>query len=193
MRGKPLNTLAAIEEKNYRKISGNKVIESVVNVVGMNLGLKEQKNINFENIVIATDSDVDGYHIFALIFAFIHEFGLNIIEEGKLFRLVTPLFVIKRKGKIEKLLYTLGEYNTFIKNNDMKGFDYKYYKGLGSWKQNDLETVVEFEGGIEKMIQKIEYDKDAKETFYSWMSKLESNVDKRKDALKLRAFDINSL
>lgn len=192
MMGKPKNVL---ELKEFKSIKENKSIQKIVSVLGMNLVKDKQFNLNFDNIVIATDSDVDGYHIFALTYTFFYRFGRNLIEEGKLFRLVTPLVVIKRKGKIEKLLYSLTEYHEYVNNHDMKGVTYQYYKGLGTWDptEGELEEVIKYEGGIENMLQQIQYDSEAETNLYKWMSKLPVNGEKRKAAIKAREFDINNI
>ena len=190
MMGKPKNVL---EENNPSKIKDNKSIQKIVSVLGMNLTKNSQDNLNFENVVIATDSEVDGYHIFALTFTFFYRFAKNIIEEKKFYRLITPLVVIKRKGKIEKLLYSLSEYHEYVKSNDTKGVTYQYYKGLGTWLTEDLEEVIQYEGGIENMLQLIEYDENAESNLYKWMSKLPQNLERRKESIKATEFDINSI
>ena len=54
-------------------------------------------NLRYNNIVIATDADVDGMHIRLLLITFFIQFFPNLVKEGHLYILQTPLFRVRNK------------------------------------------------------------------------------------------------
>jgi len=94
----------------------------------------------YEKIIIATDEDADGQHISSLIISFFHKWFPQIIEEKKLYRIITPLISCD-VGKERKYFYTLEEFAEFSKN--ARATNVKYLKGLGSLSLKDWEFVME--------------------------------------------------
>ena len=99
----------------------------------------EKKPPAYKNIIIATDEDPDGQHIAALIINFFHKWFPHIIEEGRLFKLITPLVVCDYK-KGRKYFLSLEEFNKFAK--DRKLSNVNYLKGLGSLSIDDWTYVM---------------------------------------------------
>jgi len=126
--------------KNARKLSelsDNVEWLDIMSILEIEPGSK--KLPAYEKIIIATDEDADGQHISALIINFFHKWFPQIIEEKKLFRIITPL-VSCEIDKNKKYFYTLDEYYKFAEIN--KTTNTKYLKGLGSLSLKDWEYVM---------------------------------------------------
>ena len=82
----------------------------------------------------------DGQHISSLIISFFHKWFPQIIENKKLFRIITPL-VSCEIGKEKKYFFTMEEFNEFAKTN--KAVNVKYLKGLGSLSLKDWEYIMD--------------------------------------------------
>jgi hypothetical protein len=92
-------------------------------------------------------------------------------------------------GEITNFFKNFEEYNTFADSN--KGYTYKYYKGLGSWKgPSDLGKLIE-KHGIESFIDEFEMDQGGEISIKEWMSGKES--DTRKGHLRGKAFEVFKL
>jgi len=94
----------------------------------------------YDKIIIASDSDPDGEHISSLIINFFYKWFPQIIEDKRLYRIITPLIacdLIKER----KYFHTIEEFQTFISEN--KVTNVKYLKGLGSLSLKDWEYVME--------------------------------------------------
>ena len=102
--------------------------------------------MNFGKIIIATDADPDGAHIFTLIINILYQFWGELFNAPTpiVYRLNAPNVVASRKG--ERVHFTTLEHFNKEKSK-YRGWEVMYYKGLGSmvkadWKMimNDLET-----------------------------------------------------
>jgi len=85
----------------------------------------------------------DGSHISSLLVNFFYKWFPNIIEEGRLKKLITPLIVCDYKGK-RKYFYSIEEFNTFTNDNkNDKTYNVNYLKGLGSLSIDDWKHVMD--------------------------------------------------
>lgn len=109
LRGKPLNSYGMTKKIVYENEEFN-LLQAALDIED---GLEK---LRYNNIVIATDADVDGMHIRLLLITFFLQFFPELIKEGHLYILQTPLFRVRnkketiycysedeRKGAIEKL------------------------------------------------------------------------------------------
>ena len=136
LRGKLLN----VNDKEDLVIAKNKEICDIKNI----LALKEDKEykdvseLRYGRIMLMTDSDVDGSHIKGLVINFLSKWSSLMKLTGFVTSLLTPIVKVWKKGaKNGKLsgtsFYTLSAYNDWITaHNGGKGYEIKYYKGLGS-------------------------------------------------------------
>ena len=128
LRGKVLN----VRDANAKKILENEEINNIKKIMGLQAG-KEHKieELRYGNIMIMTDQDVDGSHIKGLLFNVFDTLWPDLTQqEGFLNSMLTPIIKASKK-KIVKEFYSLTEYDKWKqKNNDGKGWDIKYYKGL---------------------------------------------------------------
>jgi DNA topoisomerase-2 len=182
-RGVPLNAY----EATVAKLADNEELSNMIKL--LNLSLKEEtQDLTYENIVIATDQDLDGVKIAGLYLGFFSKYCPSIITAGKLKRLRTPVIVFKdKKEKIKHFFFTLNEYNEFIKTHDVSNLKIHYYKGLGSWEPVDLKPLIE-QYGIDFFMETFVLDEAGKETIDNWLNS--KNADKRKEYLKQNEFSI---
>lgn len=185
LRGKPLN----VEDISISKIATNEEIKNIITILGIDVS-KEVNDMNYENVLIAADQDLDGILIRGLLLTFFHKFTPNLLKNGRIKYLKTPMIVLKKKGKIEHWFFNFNEYNEWLKENSSEEFDFHYYKGLGTWKKEDLQFIIH-KIGFDKLVETFEYDDSAKEVISYWMGN--SFSDKRKEFLRGREFNIEKL
>ncbi len=122
LRGKPLNSYNMSKKIVYENEEFN-LLQAALDIED---GLE---NLRYNNIVIATDADVDGMHIRLLLITFFLQFFPELIKEGHLYILDTPLFRIRDK-KQTFYCYTPEEKQDAI--NKLKGKpEMTRFKGLG--------------------------------------------------------------
>lgn len=96
LRGKILSVLKC--DKN--KIFANQELSDIIKVIGAGFGSTFDKNkMNFDKIVITSDQDSDGHAIALLLITFFFTYMRPLVEAGKLYRAVTPLYIITTKNK----------------------------------------------------------------------------------------------
>ena len=123
--------------KHLGDLTENKEIMEIMSI--LNINPDNNKFPTYDKIVIATDEDPDGHHISSLLINLFHRWFPHIIEDGKLYKLVTPL-VVCDEGKGRKYFQTLEEFETYSKGKKLSGIN--YLKGLGSLNENDWEYVM---------------------------------------------------
>jgi topoisomerase-4 subunit B len=90
LKGKPLNSYGMSKRVVYENEEFN-LLQAALNIE------ESLENLRYNNIVIATDADVDGMHIRLLLITFFLQFFPEVIKEGHLFILETPLFRVRNK------------------------------------------------------------------------------------------------
>ena len=92
LRGKPENTYGKAKKIVYENEEFN-LLQAALNIEG---GVDE---LRYNNVVMATDADVDGMHIRLLLITFFLQFFPDLIKHGHLYILQTPLFRVRNKQK----------------------------------------------------------------------------------------------
>ncbi len=122
LRGKPLNTYGMTKKIVYENEEFN-LLQAALNIED------SMEDLRYNNIVIATDADVDGMHIRLLLITFFLQFFPELIKEGHLYILQTPLFRVRNKKK------TIYCYSEDERRNAMEELKPKpeitRFKGLG--------------------------------------------------------------
>ena len=124
LRGKMLNLFTANEEKIYQ----NEEIKLLLSAMNIVPGKYDSKKLRYGRIGITVDADSDGYSIGLLIMCALYKLAPEFIQEGRLYWLRSPLYIIKN-GKKESYYFTDEEFNnTQKKRNDVV----TRAKGLGA-------------------------------------------------------------
>ena len=92
LKGKPLNSYGLSKKIVYENEEFN-LLQAALNIE------ESMEDLRYNNIVIATDADVDGMHIRLLLITFFLQFFPEVIKEGHLYILQTPLFRVRNKKK----------------------------------------------------------------------------------------------
>ena len=90
LRGKPLNSYGMSKKIVYENEEFN-LLQAALNIE------ESMEDLRYNNVVIATDADVDGMHIRLLLITFFLQFFPELIKEGHLYILQTPLFRVRNK------------------------------------------------------------------------------------------------
>lgn len=180
LKGKILNIL----DLKPASFMANQEVNDLVNILGIDL-TNPDTDMNYEKVVILTDADADGSAIAGLVLTMFSKIAPKMIKEGRICRLETPLLIGSKNGKIEEYYFELPE-----KSKMKKGLEYFYLKGLGSWTKENLEQILEKEGGMEGLMHPYTMDEKALESITNWFGK---DSEKRKEALRGREFHIDKV
>ena len=90
LRGKPLNSFGMKKKVVYENEEFN-LLQAALNID------EDMDNLRYNKVIIATDADVDGMHIRLLLMTFFLQFFPDVIRQGHLFILQTPLFRVRNK------------------------------------------------------------------------------------------------
>ena len=113
LRGKIISPL----KTELSKILANQEMSDIIKVIGAGFGKDFDLNkMNFNKIVITTDADSDGADIELLLITFFYTYMRPLVEAGKLYRAVTPLYIIRHKNK-EYYCYTEEELSDWKKSH----------------------------------------------------------------------------
>jgi topoisomerase-4 subunit B len=155
LKGKPLNSYGMSKKVVYENEEFN-LLQAALNIEE---GLDD---LRYNNIVIATDADVDGMHIRLLLITFFLQFFPEVIREGHLFILETPLFRVRNKKE------TIYCYSDLERRNAIEKLSGKpeitRFKGLGEISPNEFvhfigenirldPVMLDKEMPIEKMLE----------------------------------------
>lgn len=136
LRGKIVSPLKTAVDK----ILANQEMSDIVRVIGAGFDSSFDINkMNFDKIVITSDADSDGADIELLLITFFYTYMRPLVEAGKLYRAVTPLYIIRQKGK-EYYCYSEDELTEW-KNSHNGSYDLLRAKGLGELNPEDLQKV----------------------------------------------------
>uniref|UniRef100_A0A6C0BF32 DNA topoisomerase (ATP-hydrolyzing) n=1 Tax=viral metagenome TaxID=1070528 RepID=A0A6C0BF32_9ZZZZ len=159
LRGKILN----VKDVTMKKISENEEISTLKKIIGLEAG-KDYKSIDdlrYGRIMIMCDQDHDGSHIKGLLFNMFHTLWPSLlIRNDFISSMLTPIIKVK-KGKDIISFYSMTDYENWKHaNNDGKGWDIKYYKGLGTSDNQEAK----------------EYFRQMKMVSYKWDDSTSNNV-----------------
>ena len=136
LRGKVISPLKTAIDK----ILANQEMSDIVKVIGGGFGKDfDVSKMQFDKIVITTDADSDGADIELLLITFFFTYMRPLVEAGKLYRAVTPLYIV-RTGKEELYFYTDDELAQW-KSTHKGGYEVLRAKGLGELNAKDLKKV----------------------------------------------------
>jgi topoisomerase IV subunit B len=139
LRGKVINT----ERARLEEILKNEEINTIIHAIGAGVGSDfDVKDSNYDKIIIMTDADDDGAHIQILLLTFFYRYMKPLIENGKLFIAMPPLYKVSF-GKTFYYVWTEEERKELIEKNKPKESVTQRYKGLGEMNADQLwETTM---------------------------------------------------
>lgn len=142
LRGKVVNT----EKAAMADILKNEEIATIINTIGAGVGADfNEKDSNYNKVIIMTDADTDGAHIQILLLTFFYRYMRDLITAGKVFIALPPLYkVSKKSGKKEDIVYAWEEDELEdAKKKIGRGYNVQRYKGLGEMNASQLwETTM---------------------------------------------------
>lgn len=136
LRGKILSVLKCDKTKIFQ----NQELSDIIQVVGA--GFDKDFNVskmNFDKIVITSDQDSDGAAIELLLITFFYTYMRPLVEAGKLYRAVTPLYIVSTK-KEKHYLYTEQEFLEWKATHPVQ-YDVMHCKGLGEVSAQVLKQI----------------------------------------------------
>ena len=167
LKGKPLNTCGLNKDVLYRN-------EEFFNLI-KTLDIEETlDHLRYSRIVFATDADVDGLHIRMLLTTFFMRFYRQLVTDGRVFILETPLFRVRNK-KEHYFCYSDAEREAAIKKCG-KGCEITRFKGLGEIDKDDFKGFIG--EGIRLTPVTCSDDVDVEKTIKFYMG---NNTPERKD------------
>ncbi len=133
LRGKPLNSFGLTKKVVYENEEFN-LLQAALNIED---GLQD---LRYNNIIIATDADVDGMHIRLLMLTFFLQFFPDLVRSGHVYILQTPLFRVRNK-KETCYCYTDEERQKAIRKLGPKP-EITRFKGLGEISPNEFQYFI---------------------------------------------------
>ncbi|MGB0884673.1 MAG: DNA topoisomerase IV subunit B, partial [Flavobacteriales bacterium] len=133
LKGKPLNSYGLSKKIVYENEEFN-LLQAALNIED---GLDD---LRYNNIIIATDADVDGMHIRLLLITFFLQFFPEVIQNGHLYILQTPLFRVRNK-KETRYCYSEAEKQDALASLSGRT-DVTRFKGLGEISPNEFKHFI---------------------------------------------------
>tara|TARA_R110001592_G_scaffold43005_1_gene139571 strand:- start:111462 stop:113342 length:1881 start_codon:yes stop_codon:yes gene_type:complete len=133
LKGKPLNCYGLSKKVVYENEEFN-LLQAALNIED---GLE---NLRYNNVVVATDADVDGMHIRLLLITFFLQFFPEIVREGHLYILQTPLFRVRNK-KDTYYCYSEEEKRAALLKVGAKA-EITRFKGLGEISPDEFKNFI---------------------------------------------------
>ena len=139
LKGKILN----VESATMDKIQRNAEISDLCIALGIGLGKKfELDDLRYERVVIMTDADVDGAHIAALLITFFYRYTPGLIDAGRLYMAMPPLYKLTQGSKIAYAIDD--EHKDELLAGEFSGrgkVDIGRFKGLGEMMASQLKDT----------------------------------------------------
>ena len=137
LRGKVLNT----EKASSQEILKNEELNTMIHTIGAGSGSDfDPDDIQYDKVIIMTDADDDGAHIQCLLITFFYRFMRPLVDAGKLYIAIPPLYKITFSNKKIEYAYSNEELR---EKTEGKKYEVQRYKGLGEMNADQLwETTM---------------------------------------------------
>lgn len=133
LRGKPYNSYGESKEIVYKNDEFN-LLHNALNID------EDMDNLRYNNIVVATDADVDGMHIRMLLMTFFLQFFPDLVKSGHVYILQTPLFRVRNK---KQTIYCYSEEERDLAAQKLKqGVEITRFKGLGEISPDEFANFI---------------------------------------------------
>ncbi len=136
LRGKVLNT----ERAAVSDVVKNEEVNTIIHTIGGGFGVDFDINkINYDKIVIMTDADTDGAHIQVLLLTFFFRYMKELVEAGKIYIALPPLYKVTRKIKGKNdISYYWSDEELKAATSKLKNYNIQRFKGLGEMNSDQL-------------------------------------------------------
>ena len=132
LRGKPLNSFGKTKKIVYEN--------EEFNLLQAALDIEDSiENLRYNNIVLATDADVDGMHIRLLLITFFLQFFPELIKDGPVYILQTPLFRVRNS---KETIYCYSEEERIAAIEKLKNPEITRFKGLGEISPDEFKHFI---------------------------------------------------
>jgi topoisomerase-4 subunit B len=133
LKGKPLNTYGLTKKVVYENEEFN-LLQAALNIE------ESLEDLRYNNVIIATDADVDGMHIRLLLITFFLQFFPELIKKGHVYILQTPLFRVRNK---QKTFYCYSDEERQKAIKKLKGKpEITRFKGLGEISPDEFKHFI---------------------------------------------------
>ena len=132
LRGKPLNTYGMTKKIVYENEEFN-LLQAALNIED------SMDDLRYNNIVVATDADVDGMHIRLLLITFFLQFFPELIKDGHVYILQTPLFRVRNS---KETIYCYSEEERIAAIEKLKNPEITRFKGLGEISPDEFKHFI---------------------------------------------------
>jgi DNA topoisomerase-2 len=171
LKGKPLNVrekdimrVLGLDKKKEKEAAGKKAepneIQKILTIIGLQIGVpvRSLSELRFGKLAVASDADVDGFHICGLLMNIIDHFWPELFDMGFVHILRTPVILVTMKDKSELEFFTERDFREWAAGDGAKlKWSMKYYKGLSSWKTPQFATFLE---NLDKYLFKITMEEE---------------------------------
>jgi topoisomerase-4 subunit B len=180
LRGKPLNTVSSGKAEVYK----NEELNLLHNALDIDDGME---NLRYNNVVIATDADVDGMHIRLLLLTFFLKFYPELVRQGHVYILQTPLFRVRNK---QKTTYCYSDEERVEAINNTAGAEITRFKGLGEISPDEFKGFINQDMRLDPVLLHKDFDTQGVLRFY-----MGTNTAERRDFImkNLRVEDDESI
>ena len=156
LRGKPLNTVKESKSDIYL----NKEMNLLHNALDIDDGLE---NLRYNNVVIATDADVDGMHIRLLLLTFFLKFYPELVRQGHVYILQTPLFRVRNK---QKTIYCYSDEERIDAMQRLSNPEITRFKGLGEISPDEFKGFINQDMRLDPVLLHKDFDTHGVLNFY---------------------------
>jgi topoisomerase-4 subunit B len=141
LRGKVINT----EKAKIEDVLKNEEINTIIHTIGAGLGPDfDLEKCNYDKVIIMTDADTDGAHIQVLLLTFFFRYMRELVEAGKVYIALPPLYKVTHKEKNKNMIdyvWDDKELDALVKT--LRSYNIQRFKGLGEMNAEQLwETTM---------------------------------------------------
>lgn len=180
IRGKFLNVF----DLEPSRVMQNEEVKSICAALGLKIGERATAtNLRYGKIAIYSDADTDGDCIAGLLLNFFYKYWPELVREGRIFRVETPI-VVAKKGKETLKFYYDNEYQEWVNKvgTGIKQWNVEYKKGLAALENYEYKEIIQ----NPRLYQFVE-DDTAKSQFKIWFG---DDSDLRKNKILNKPIEI---
>lgn len=136
LRGKVINT----EKAKIEDVLKNEEVNTIIHTIGAGLGPDfDMTKCNYNKVIIMTDADTDGAHIQVLLLTFFFRYMRELVEAGKVYIALPPLYKITFRQKNKSISeYAWDEEGLDVISRNLKAYNIQRFKGLGEMNATQL-------------------------------------------------------